>query len=200
MTAKTEPNSGLSYGWALGEDNWNTGMDANLLQLGRVGGHLIVINRTTTTPPASPADGDVYLVGTGATGAWAGKDDNVAVWDATAAAWTFYVPKAGWLAYDAGAAEYVTYSGAWTALIPAVSTPPYTVLDSTLTAPPASPVSGDKHIVGASATGAWAGKGNNVATYNGTSWDFTTPATGWTTYDQGQAKWIGWNGTAWVAV
>jgi len=34
MTALTDPISGLSYGWTLGEDNWNTGMDSNLVQLG----------------------------------------------------------------------------------------------------------------------------------------------------------------------
>ena len=34
MTALVEPVSGLSYGWALGEGDWNVGMDANLVQLG----------------------------------------------------------------------------------------------------------------------------------------------------------------------
>lgn len=32
MAASTEPRSGLFYGWSLGENGWNTGMDANLLR------------------------------------------------------------------------------------------------------------------------------------------------------------------------
>ncbi len=39
---------------------------------------LAVLDRHLTTPPASPADGDRYIVASGATGAWAGWDLNVA--------------------------------------------------------------------------------------------------------------------------
>lgn len=38
-----------------------------------------VINSTTTTPPGSPSDGDAYIVAATATGAWAGREDHVAV-------------------------------------------------------------------------------------------------------------------------
>lgn len=48
-----------------------------------------VISATTTAPPGSPADGDSYLVPTGATGAWAGHDGEYATWDADEAAWVF---------------------------------------------------------------------------------------------------------------
>src|SRR5690606_35888596 len=37
-----------------------------------------VLSRTSATPPGSPADGDSYIVGTGASGAWAGKDGQFA--------------------------------------------------------------------------------------------------------------------------
>jgi len=49
MAALTDPISGLSYGWALGEDNWNTGMDSNLVQLGAT------INITVLDFVASPS-------------------------------------------------------------------------------------------------------------------------------------------------
>lgn len=45
MAASTEPRSGMSYGWTLGENGWNTGMDANLLWLGRFGTQLSVKDR-----------------------------------------------------------------------------------------------------------------------------------------------------------
>jgi hypothetical protein len=54
-----------------------------------------VISATTTAPPGSPADGDSYLVPTGATGAWAGHEGEVATWDADADAWIFETPAAG---------------------------------------------------------------------------------------------------------
>jgi hypothetical protein len=114
MTSKTEPRSGIQYGWTLGESNWNTGMDANLLFLGRFGVHLSVKNSTTTAPPATPAAGDSYLVAAAATDAWAGKDGQLAIWDG--AAWQFGVPRNGWMCVDEGAGTLRTYlAGAWTA-------------------------------------------------------------------------------------
>ena len=40
---------------------------------------LSVLDRTRTTPPASPADGDRHLVASGATALWAGWDLNIAI-------------------------------------------------------------------------------------------------------------------------
>ena len=56
-----------------------------------------VINRTTTTPPVSPGMDDRYIVGTGATGAWSGKDDQIAQWDGLA--WVFTVQTLGMTTY-----------------------------------------------------------------------------------------------------
>ena len=55
---------------------------------------LSVLDRDLTAPPASPADGDRYLVASGATGLWAGWDLNVAVW--TDGVWMRLVPRPGW--------------------------------------------------------------------------------------------------------
>lgn len=49
---------------------------------------------------------------------------------------------------------------------------------SRITTPPGSPTSGDRHLVIATATGAWVGQENKIAQYNGATWDFTTPTTG----------------------
>jgi hypothetical protein len=45
--------------------------------------------KDVTTPPGSPADTDAYIVGAGATGAWAGQDLKLAVWYATPGVWEF---------------------------------------------------------------------------------------------------------------
>jgi len=57
------------------------------------------------------------------------------------------------------------------------------VIDKDLTAPPGGESTGDRYLIGldtgaSSATGAWAGQDGNIAEWNGSSWDFTTPTTG----------------------
>lgn len=48
-----------------------------------------VIELGRNTPPVSPSDGDMYIVGIG-TGAWAGQDDNLARYVAEGTFWQFY--------------------------------------------------------------------------------------------------------------
>lgn len=116
MSASTEPRSGLKFGWGFGFSGWDNDMDANLLAIGRFGFHLSAKNRTTVTPPASPAAGDTYIVAASATGAWAAKDGQVAVWSATGAAWVFGVPRTGWVAYIEAESKLAAYTGtAWSA-------------------------------------------------------------------------------------
>lgn len=113
MTAKTDPNLGMKYGWDLGENNWKTGMDANLRKLGAIV-QLSVIDRDQTAPPGSPADGDRHIPASGASGAWSGKDGQIAVYDATATAWMFYTPSTGWQARVQAESITVAYDGtAW---------------------------------------------------------------------------------------
>lgn len=98
MAAKTDARSGVKFGWADGEDGWGSDMNNNLVNLGRFGFHLSVKNKTTATPPVSPAAGDAYIVATGATGAWAGKENQLAVWDDSA--WQFKAPRVGYTVLD----------------------------------------------------------------------------------------------------
>lgn len=94
----------------------NTGMDANLKRLGAVVG-LSVTSRTTAAPPASPAEGDRYIVPAGATGAWAGRTDQIAV--RIDGAWEYHAPKVGWLAYIAAEDRLAVYkTGGWSAGVP----------------------------------------------------------------------------------
>lgn len=97
MTAITEPRSGIYYGWGIGASGWGEDMDANLTSVGRFAYHLSVLDRDLSTPPASPVNGDTYIVAVGATDAWNGRDDHVAVWDGST--WVFGAPRIGWVAY-----------------------------------------------------------------------------------------------------
>ena len=49
------------------------------------------------TPPVSPSPGQWWVVGAGATGAWAGQARAIAVW--TAGGWLFATPQNGWRAW-----------------------------------------------------------------------------------------------------
>lgn len=61
-------------------------------------------DRDLAAPPASPAEGDRYLVAASPTGAWAGKAGAIAAFQD--GAWVFLVARPGWIAFveDEGAA------------------------------------------------------------------------------------------------
>lgn len=69
-----------------------------------------ILDRTLTAPPASPADGDTYLVAATGTGLWAGQDGKIAY--AVDGAWRFYVPFTGLSAYVAAETAMLVYTGA----------------------------------------------------------------------------------------
>ncbi len=53
------------------------------------------------------------------------------------------------------------------------------VISSALTAPPTTPAEGDRYIVAAGATGAWAVWDDSVALFSGGSWLRLIPQAGW---------------------
>ena len=62
-----------------------------------------------TTPPALPSEGDVFAVGAGASGDWAGHDGALAVYFNNG--WDFVTPLAGWRAVDVSSGIAVTFDG-----------------------------------------------------------------------------------------
>ncbi len=73
---------------------------------------LSVESRGLTEPPASPADGARYIVASGATGAWAGQEDAIAL--NASGGWLFLPPNVGWQAWVADeAVEVVWQGGLW---------------------------------------------------------------------------------------
>lgn len=71
-------------------------------------------------------------------------------------------------------------------------------VESVLNTPPVAPAKGDRYIVGSAPTGAWEGKENNIAWYNGTAWVFDIPLEGWQTYNKGLEDNMLFDGTGWV--
>lgn len=77
--------------------------------------HANVIDKDLTAPPASPADGDTYIIGAAPTGAWAGKAKYLAYY---IGGWHYLAPQDGWLVWVADESKYYRYSGgAWAATL-----------------------------------------------------------------------------------
>lgn len=71
-------------------------------------------------------------------------------------------------------------------------------LDRDLATPPASPANGDRYIVAASPTGAWAGQAGKIAAFQDGAWMFYQPREGWIAWIADEDVLLAWNGTAWV--
>jgi hypothetical protein len=113
MASTAEPNLGINYNWLLGETEWKTGMDLNLLKLGALV-MPTVLNSNLLTPPGSPTDGDMHIINGVGTGLWAGQDYDIAHWDGVNSLWLFYTPKEGWAIKDVSNDSYMFFeSGVW---------------------------------------------------------------------------------------
>jgi hypothetical protein len=76
-----------------------------------------VVSNALTMPPTSRSDGQCWSVAVGGTGAWAGKDNNIAAWQD--GAWTFYAPKTGFSAFADNLATLLVWTGsAWATAVP----------------------------------------------------------------------------------
>jgi hypothetical protein len=73
---------------------------------------LTVLDRDLAAPPASPSEGERFIVAAGASGDWAGHTGDIAAWQDNG--WQFYAPQTGWLAYVADEGRLVGWNGsAW---------------------------------------------------------------------------------------
>lgn len=111
--ADTTARLGLSYILAAQAQKHVTHNDALRLLDGIV--QASVVNRTTTAPPGSPTAGDTYIVATGATGAWAGWDGDIAIY--ADGSWYRLVAIAGMRVWDIATDELVVRVGSsWLSL------------------------------------------------------------------------------------
>jgi hypothetical protein len=110
--ATTTPNMALSYivsSQAQKEVTHNAALnDIDFLA------QISVIDTTLNTPPASPALGDTYIIGSSPTGAWAGNANAVAAYYS---GWTIKIPEAGWVAWARSTNRLFYYTGSAWALL-----------------------------------------------------------------------------------
>lgn len=72
------------------------------------------------------------------------------------------------------------------------------VKDRDLSAPPVSPVEGDRYIVKAVGSGAFVGKDDAVAHYCDGGWFFYPPRIGWLCFVEDEGALLAWDGAAWI--
>jgi Protein of unknown function (DUF2793) len=71
---------------------------------------LAVLDRDLSAAPAIPNDGDRYIVGSAATGVWAGKSGKIAAFQD--GAWAYMSPREGWVAWAADEDLLLIFNGA----------------------------------------------------------------------------------------
>jgi hypothetical protein len=92
------------------------------------------------------------------------------------------------------AQKHVTHNEALRILDAAIQ---IAVLDVTRTSPPSSPAAGERRVVAAGATGAWAGHGNAIATWQDGAWAFLVPKSGWCIWSVADNVVFVFDGTHW---
>lgn len=81
-----------------------------------------VINMTTSVPPSTPANGDMYVVASPGSGAWVGKTNYVTYWTTddpnhVSGVWEFYLPIKGWIVVNQFDNTQYEYNGStWGAI------------------------------------------------------------------------------------
>lgn len=71
------------------------------------------IEATASTPPATPVDGQAWLIGSSPTGEWAGQSGMLAC--RQGGNWIYVTPRAGMQVLDLQAGQYRRYDGVWKA-------------------------------------------------------------------------------------
>jgi hypothetical protein len=94
----------------------------------------------------------------------------------------------------AQAQKHVTHNEAIRALDVMVQ---LSVQDRNLSAPPLTPVQGQRHIVAAGANGLWLGQAGKVAMFADGYWSFYQPLTGWRAHIVAEAAVAAFDGTVW---
>lgn len=68
-----------------------------------------VLSVSVDTPPASPDEGDTYLIGATPSGAWSGQSGSIVTW--RDGAWAFAAPQAGWQVHETSTGKDWRYDG-----------------------------------------------------------------------------------------
>ncbi len=176
----------------------------------RSGAYTNVISMTETAPPQNPTDGDIYIVGVGATDDWATNDNKVTIY--AGGLWYFEIPAPGALAWVNDEAGYCHFTGsAWTTGLTGILAANSVRLShllqggnliaiGTANSPAGGESNGDIYIVGSSPTGSFSGfTAARLAIRENGSWVQYTPKTGTRIDNLALGVAQKWSGSAWAS-
>ena len=72
------------------------------------------------------------------------------------------------------------------------------VLDRDLSTPPGSPAEGDRYLVAAGGSAAWAGEDDNIAAWQDGAWAFLAPRIGWLVWVVDEMRLLSFDGAVWA--
>lgn len=123
-----------------------------------------VIDKDLSTPPASPAEGDTYIVKATATGDWLGNDGQLAYYNQ---GWNFIAPNEGLLAWVADEDKLYIYNGlSWVSYADNLQNLALLGINSTADTTNRFAVSADAALLNASTAGDFRLKINKSSTSN----------------------------------
>ena len=158
--------------------------------LRQIEGQTVRVLSRTVDEPATPANGDTYIVPSGATGTnWSGQDGNIAHY--YGGSWKFYAPKEGLRVWVNDEDVLVVHDGTGWAPFGLGS------LSDVDLASPSVPSDGDG-IVYDAPSGQWAPAPVQRTQAGATAARPASPKTGQMFFDTTLGKPIWWNGTQWV--
>jgi hypothetical protein len=119
----------------------------------------VALSASLATPPATPAEGAVYIVAASPTGAWSGKAQQLAQF--IGGSWKFHLPRTGWRVWAQDVGQILRFDGSvWTA---AAAAPVYLASVTVTSLPAAAPAGGLVYVSNESG-------GPVVAFSDGSSW------------------------------
>lgn len=165
-----------------------------------------------TSPPGSETVGDAYLLPAAPTGDWSAYGKHVAIY--TERGYVYIAPREGMLVYVSDEDAYLRYNGtAWVSGFGAAAITDgalkaakleqaygWRVESETATPPGSVPAEGTLYIVGASATGAWAGEDGNIARSTGSAWEFIDAAEGMQLFNKATDELVTFQSGSWGVV
>lgn len=132
MAVEKTPSLGLNFGWVDGDSNWGGAVNWNWILLDAVAVPFSK-SATVTAPPASPVEGDRYIVPTGATGVWAAHVGRIAYF--ASSQWVYYQPNRGWYQRLWDTRQTVVWDGsAWVVYLDAITPELMTSINSAIAA------------------------------------------------------------------
>lgn len=106
----TSPTLGITL-FEADMENGDVALSDAIWTIDVFGGQNPILDEDLSTPPGSPADGDLYIVAGTGTGDWAGQDGDLAAYHSGDSEWRFLTPTEGMTFWVSDDNDLIVYDG-----------------------------------------------------------------------------------------